>query len=374
MGLFIRTTTVFTLFSLAFLDQPDAGIVRETSSTICHSSMASSSSQPLPPQPSPFPLLFNLLLRYNIALPLYQSNNEGQQHAPRFRSKVWVDGMSYISQSTFSHRKTAEQDAARLALKCLSKRTRDEAPSLDCEVCCCKIFGVGVGVDFTAFAFGSFTSLMALSLTSHGVNKYQKCGVEEEDGSQSTNGLSAITQCSPLCGIGNDSIFKGAKEKQQHGESSSSGWLYSEPNAHSDSLNESAAQELVLRKRSFMIGVHRERPCKLPMPRSHAQLQVKQQNQSQAHPMSVAAKNVCTSVSQNKRERISEGLKILQELVPNGSKVDLVTMLEKAISYVKFLQLQVKVLAADEFWPVQGGKAPDISQVRQAIDAILSSQ
>jgi len=34
----------------------------------------------------------------------------------------------------------------------------------------------------------------------------------------------------------------------------------------------------------------------------------------------------------------------------------------------------VKVLAADEFWPVQGGKAPDISQVRQAIDAILSSQ
>ncbi|ESW03380.1 hypothetical protein PHAVU_011G009300 [Phaseolus vulgaris] len=72
--------------------------------------------------------------RYNIALPLYQSNNEGQQHAPRFRSKVWVDGMSYISQSTFSHRKTAEQDAARLALKCLSKRTRDEAPSLDCEL------------------------------------------------------------------------------------------------------------------------------------------------------------------------------------------------------------------------------------------------
>ncbi|XP_022769596.1 putative transcription factor bHLH086 [Durio zibethinus] len=83
-------------------------------------------------------------------------------------------------------------------------------------------------------------------------------------------------------------------------------------------------------------------------------------------PQSIAAKN--------RRERISERLKILQELVPNGSKVDLVTMLEKAISYVKFLQLQVKVLATDEFWPVQGGKAPDISQVREAIDAILSSQ
>ncbi|KAL4343930.1 hypothetical protein AHAS_Ahas11G0127600 [Arachis hypogaea] len=83
-------------------------------------------------------------------------------------------------------------------------------------------------------------------------------------------------------------------------------------------------------------------------------------------PQSVAAKDT--------KERISERLKILQELVFNGSKVDLVTMLEKAISYVKFLQLQVKVLAVNEFWPVQGGKISDISQVKEAIDAILSSQ
>ncbi|KAL4568854.1 hypothetical protein LXL04_024471 [Taraxacum kok-saghyz] len=82
-------------------------------------------------------------------------------------------------------------------------------------------------------------------------------------------------------------------------------------------------------------------------------------------PQSIAAKN--------RRERISERLKVLQDLVPNGSKVDLVTMLEKAISYVKFLQLQVKVLATDEFWPVQGGKAPELSQVKDAIDAILCS-
>jgi len=32
------------------------------------------------------------------------------------------------------------------------------------------------------------------------------------------------------------------------------------------------------------------------------------------------------------------------------------------------------VLATDELWPVQGGKAPDISQVKEAIDALLSSQ
>jgi hypothetical protein len=41
--------------------------------------------------------------------------------------------------------------------------------------------------------------------------------------------------------------------------------------------------------------------------------------------------------------RISERLRTLQELVPNGTMVDLVTMLEKTICYVKFLQLQVKV-------------------------------
>ncbi|TVU28206.1 hypothetical protein EJB05_19715, partial [Eragrostis curvula] len=64
--------------------------------------------------------------------------------------------------------------------------------------------------------------------------------------------------------------------------------------------------------------------------------------------------------AKTRRERISERLRTLQELVPNGTKVDLVTMLEKAISYVKFLQLQ-------------GGKAPEISQVKEALDAILSS-
>jgi hypothetical protein len=103
-------------------------------------------------------------------------------------------------------------------------------------------------------------------------------------------------------------------------------------------------------------------------------------------------------VLQTRREKISERLRTLQQLVPNGTKVDMVIMLEKAISYVKFLQLQVKVcaslnvytefccigpwnsdmiepqvLATDEFWPVQGGMAPEISQVKEALDDILSS-
>ncbi|KAK7321504.1 hypothetical protein VNO77_32223 [Canavalia gladiata] len=289
---------------------------------------------------------------------------------------------------------------------------------------------------------------MALSMKPH--NEYQKPVAEEEEGSQSTNGLSndsasALTHSPPLCGTSNGrvykstsyqleeaeslinfkaneysnlmqgsesllsfqqnwlvskesnlhqgynqwnhisprsttdmrlmhnfscfetatgygSMFNGAKEKQC-GESSS-GWLYSQPNVPSDSIHESATQELVLRKRSSMEENMQASSAKKQC--TTASKAAKPKSNPSKDPQSVAAKN--------RRERISERLKILQELVPNGSKVDLVTMLEKAISYVKFLQLQVKVLAADEFWPVQGGKAPDISQVRQAIDAILSSQ
>ncbi|XP_066378326.1 transcription factor LRL3-like [Miscanthus floridulus] len=46
-----------------------------------------------------------------------------------------------------------------------------------------------------------------------------------------------------------------------------------------------------------------------------------------------------------RRERIAERMKSLQELVPNGNKTDKASMLDEIIDYVKFLQLQVKVLS-----------------------------
>ncbi|KAI3774670.1 hypothetical protein L1987_49229 [Smallanthus sonchifolius] len=54
--------------------------------------------------------------------------------------------------------------------------------------------------------------------------------------------------------------------------------------------------------------------------------------------------------ARKRRERINERLKILQKLVPNGTKVDISTMLEEAVQYVKFLQLQVKLLSSDDLW------------------------
>ncbi|KAM3688453.1 hypothetical protein ACB098_10G154100 [Castanea mollissima] len=54
--------------------------------------------------------------------------------------------------------------------------------------------------------------------------------------------------------------------------------------------------------------------------------------------------------ARKRRERINERLRILQDLVPNGTKVDISTMLEEAVHYVKFLQLQIKLLSSDDLW------------------------
>lgn len=73
--------------------------------------------------------------RSSISLPVYQTVNLGFQHAPKFRSSVLVDGMVYTSPNTFSHRKAAEQDVAKVALECISKKIRDEGCPLIREVC-----------------------------------------------------------------------------------------------------------------------------------------------------------------------------------------------------------------------------------------------
>ncbi|KAE8658116.1 Transcription factor bHLH69 [Hibiscus syriacus] len=46
-----------------------------------------------------------------------------------------------------------------------------------------------------------------------------------------------------------------------------------------------------------------------------------------------------------RRVKIAERMKALQELVPNANKTDKASMLDEIIDYVKFLQLQVKVLS-----------------------------
>ncbi|CAL1409292.1 unnamed protein product [Linum trigynum] len=53
-------------------------------------------------------------------------------------------------------------------------------------------------------------------------------------------------------------------------------------------------------------------------------------------PQSVAARR--------RRERISEKIRILQRLVPGGTKLDTASMLEEAVRYVKYLKRQIRLL------------------------------
>nr|XP_012568496.1 high mobility group B protein 13-like [Cicer arietinum] len=39
--------------------------------------------------------------RSGMSFPVFETVNEGQSHAPQFRSTVWVNGMSFTSQLTF---------------------------------------------------------------------------------------------------------------------------------------------------------------------------------------------------------------------------------------------------------------------------------
>ncbi|KAH9327619.1 hypothetical protein KI387_007797 [Taxus chinensis] len=63
-----------------------------------------------------------------------------------------------------------------------------------------------------------------------------------------------------------------------------------------------------------------------------------------------------------RRERIAERMKSLQELVPNSNKTDKASMLDEIIEYVKFLQLQVKVLSMSRLGGA-GAVAPLIADV-----------
>ncbi|PUZ45586.1 hypothetical protein GQ55_8G236500 [Panicum hallii var. hallii] len=65
---------------------------------------------------------------------------------------------------------------------------------------------------------------------------------------------------------------------------------------------------------------------------------------SSSRGLSRSSKNSQSLYAKKRRERINEKLKTLQQLIPNGTKVDMSTMLEEAVQYVKFLQLQIKVL------------------------------
>lgn len=78
----------------------------------------------------------------SIPRPIYQISNEGIQHVPRFRATVFVNGAVYTSPNTFSQRKAAEQDVARIALSDITQKvndTDDGCPLIQEDTTFCKL-------------------------------------------------------------------------------------------------------------------------------------------------------------------------------------------------------------------------------------------
>ncbi|VVB13484.1 unnamed protein product [Arabis nemorensis] len=68
--------------------------------------------------------------RLSIPMPVYESTSEGYDHAPRYRATVSVGKRSFTSQNMFSNRKSAEQDAAKVALQHLLDEDEANATKL----------------------------------------------------------------------------------------------------------------------------------------------------------------------------------------------------------------------------------------------------
>ncbi|KAI3726421.1 hypothetical protein L1987_66218 [Smallanthus sonchifolius] len=72
-------------------------------------------------------LLNQLVQKLKKPSPVYQTQNEGSDHLPRFRSTVWVDGLSYTSSSTFQQRKMSEMDVSKLAYISIIQKAKTDA-------------------------------------------------------------------------------------------------------------------------------------------------------------------------------------------------------------------------------------------------------
>ncbi|XP_021296460.1 double-stranded RNA-binding protein 4-like isoform X2 [Herrania umbratica] len=156
-------------------------------------------NKPSAPNPSraPEPLMHKNRLqehtqRSSIPLPVYQTTNEGSLHAPRFRSTVVVDGTSYSSPDTFSHRKAAEQDAAKVALECITKKIKDEGcPIIREDTVFCKSilneFAVKMNMEMPSYDTIQSEGLIPLfvsSLVFNGVTYSGKTGRNKKEAEQ----------------------------------------------------------------------------------------------------------------------------------------------------------------------------------------------